>query len=159
MKKRQWLRGGLIGAAGLFVLLQAVPYGRAHTNPPGRQEPTWDSPETRALAVRACYDCHSNETKWPWYSHIAPVSWLVQNHVDEGRGKLNFSEWGRPQEGAEAVEAVQEGEMPLRSYLLTHPEARLSPAEYEALVRGLAATFGSGGEHGESHEAGEGDRD
>ena len=62
--------------AGLFLAIQFVPYGRDHSNPPVIGEPTWNSPETRALAVRACFDCHSNETVWPWYSNIAPVSWL-----------------------------------------------------------------------------------
>jgi hypothetical protein len=144
MRKRL-LRWGLSATVGLFVLLQFVPYGRAHTNPPVTGEPAWASPQTRELTVRACYDCHSNETKWPWYSHVAPASWLVQKHVDDGRAKVNFSQWNRSQEGAESSEAVQEGEMPLRSYLIAHPEARLSSAEFEALVQGLAATFGTEG--------------
>lgn len=127
----------------LVLLVQLVPYGRAHTNPPVAAEPRWDSPATRALAQRACFDCHSNETSWPWYSHVAPASWLVQNHVDEGRRVLNFSEWGRPQhEADEAAEEVREGEMPPRSYLILHPEARLTAAERDQLVRGLDATFG-----------------
>lgn len=147
-----WVRWIGIAAAGLFVLLQAVPYGRAHTNPPVTAEPAWDRPETRALAVRACYDCHSNETRWPWYSHIAPVSWLVQKDVDRGRAVLNFSEWSRPQPEAHgAAESVREGEMPPRIYLVTHPAARLSPAERWTLVRGLTATLGGEG-HRESQE-------
>jgi hypothetical protein len=96
------------------------------------------------LAARACFDCHSNETRWPWYSRIAPLSWLVRNHVEEGREELNFSEWNRSFDGAsEAAEAVSEGEMPLTSYVLVHPSARLSPDETQALVRGLTATVGS----------------
>ncbi len=127
---------------GLFVLIQFVPYGRNHTNPPVVQEPVWDSPRTRELAKRACFDCHSNETVWPWYSNIAPISWLIQRDVEEGRRKLNFSEWHRPQEGAEEVaETVREGEMPPPIYLITHPQARLSPAEKEELIRGLEATM------------------
>ena len=70
------LGGGLLAIGGLFVLIQLVRFGRNHTNPPVAQEPSWDSTETRALAERACFDCHSNETVWPWYSNIAPVSWL-----------------------------------------------------------------------------------
>jgi len=62
---------------GLLVVIQFVPYGRAHTNPPVAQEPIWDSPQTRELARRACFDCHSNETMWPWYSNIAPISWIA----------------------------------------------------------------------------------
>ena len=77
----------------IFLLIQLIPYGRDHTNPAVVAEPAWDLPETRALAVRACFDCHSNETIWPWYSNVAPISWLVQRDVDEGREKLNFSEW------------------------------------------------------------------
>ncbi|MCX7782465.1 MAG: heme-binding domain-containing protein, partial [Meiothermus sp.] len=84
-----------IGALALVLLaIQLVPYGRDHQNPPVVAEPPWDSPQTRALFVRACADCHSNQTRWPWYSHIAPVSWLVQRDVEEGRSKLNLSLWG-----------------------------------------------------------------
>ena len=96
--KRVLIFGGLIGLIviiGLFVLIQVVPYGRNHANPPVLNEPRWDSPKTRQLAVRACYDCHSNETIWPWYSNVAPVSWLVQKDVDQGRDEINFSEWRR----------------------------------------------------------------
>ena len=76
-----------------FGLIQLVPYGRDHTNPPVTSEPAWDSPQTKALAQKACFDCHSNETVWPWYSSIAPGSWLIYRDVVEGRGNLNFSEW------------------------------------------------------------------
>ena len=129
---------------GGFLLIQLVPYGRSHTNPPVIAEPNWDSPETRALAERACFDCHSNETKWIWYSNIAPVSWLVQRDVDEGREKLNFSEWGqgRMRELDEISEVVYEGEMPPSKYLPMHPEARLTDAEKRSLAQGLQATVG-----------------
>jgi hypothetical protein len=131
------------GVLALALAIQVVPYGRAHTTPPVRAEPAWDRPETRPLVKRACYDCHSNETVWPWYTNVAPVSWRVQRHVEEGRTVLNFSEWDRPQEEAgESAETVQEGEMPPGDYLLLHPEARLSPAEREALIRGLTASLG-----------------
>lgn len=137
----------IAGALALFLLIQLVPYGRAHANPPVVQEPQWDSPETRALAQRACFDCHSNETVWPWYSNIAPVSWLVQRDTDEGRQKLNFSEWGRgEQEVDEIFEVVKEGEMPLPIFLITHPEARFNDLEKQALLEGILATFGSGGD-------------
>lgn len=127
---------------GLLFVVQVVPYGRDHGNPPVTVEPAWNTPATRALAARACFDCHSNQTHWPWYSHVAPMSWLVQNHVDEGRRALNFSERSRGHDEAdEAAEAVREGEMPPRSYLLLHPEARLSDAEREQLAAGLDATF------------------
>ncbi|HEY9089617.1 MAG TPA: heme-binding domain-containing protein [Anaerolineaceae bacterium] len=127
----------------LGLLIQLVPYGKDHTNPPVVAEPNWDSPQTRALAQRSCFDCHSNETVWPWYSRIAPVSWLVMRDVQEGREKLNFSEWGqrRMRESDEAGEAVRNGEMPMPIYLLQHPEARLSAAEKEALASGLDRTL------------------
>ncbi|HLF08676.1 MAG TPA: heme-binding domain-containing protein [Dehalococcoidia bacterium] len=131
----------------LLVAVQAVPYGRNHTNPPVRAEPAWDSPRTRELAVRACYACHSNETTWPWYSNLAPVSWLVQYDVDQGRAELNFSEWGAgEQEGGEAAETVVEGSMPPWFYVILNPEGRLSAAERQALITGLQATLGTDGE-------------
>ena len=144
---RKWWTRVLVILAGVFLVIQLAPYGRSHTNPPVGKGPAWDSPRTLALAKRACFDCHSNETKWPWYSHVAPISWLVQDHVDEGREHLNFSEFGRHQDDAhEAAEEVAEGEMPPRDYLLTHPEARLSDVEKRELIAGLKATFG-GDEH------------
>lgn len=132
-------------AAGLLMLalIQLVPFGRDHTNPVVTAEPRWDSPLTRELVDRACYDCHSNETEWPWYTNIAPVSWLTYRDVIEGRQALNFSEWDRPQEEAdEAVETVLEGEMPPRHYLPAHPEAVLSDEETAALLEGLRRTLG-----------------
>lgn len=132
-----------LSVVGLLVLVQLVPYGREHKNPPIAAEPSWNQASTRALAARACFDCHSNETRWPWYSHLAPTSWLVQNHVDEGRQTLNFSQWNENyKEAHEAAESVLEGSMPPRSYLLLHPAARLQPAERSELARGLGATFG-----------------
>jgi len=127
---------------GVLVLIQAVPYGRTHDNPPVSAEPDWNSPRTRELAVVACYDCHSNETRWPWYTNVAPLSWSITSHVDEGREKLNFSEWDRPQdEGDEVVESITEGEMPPVSYVWLHPEARLSDEDEAALIEGLEETL------------------
>lgn len=132
----------LTGLAVVFVAIQLVPYGRSHTNPPVRQEPPWDRLETRLMARHACMDCHSNLTAWPWYSSVAPISWFVQHDVNEGRRELNFSEWERPQkEAREAAKAVRSGEMPPRSYLWAHPDARLQPAEKEALAIGLENTL------------------
>ncbi|MFQ5962335.1 MAG: heme-binding domain-containing protein [Candidatus Methylomirabilales bacterium] len=145
-----------IGGVILLLGIQVIPYGRHHTNPPARVEPAWDSTETRELTVRACFDCHSNQTVWPWYANLAPFSWLVQSDVDEGRGKVNYSEWGRPQkEAKQSAEEVQEREMPPWYYAMLHPEAQLSSSERQALIRGLEATFGreEKGEHGEEKEA------
>ena len=130
--------------AGGFLLIQLVPYGRDHMNPPVLSEPNWDSQQTRELAQRACFDCHSNETTWPWYSSVAPISWLVQNDTVEGRRSLNFSTWndgGRGREPGEAIEAVGQGWMPPPVYLVTHPNARLTTAEKQALMDGLRATI------------------
>jgi hypothetical protein len=133
----------VLSVLGLFLVIQLVPYGRDHANPPVVAEPSWDDPSTRALAVRACFDCHSNETHWRWYANVAPTSWLAQWHVDEGRRVLNFSEWHRSYEEApESAETITTGEMPPPSYLLLHPEARLSDQEKRALASGLTATIG-----------------
>lgn len=141
-------RIALVGIA-LLVLAQLVPYGRDHSNPPVIAEPAWDAPRTRELFFRACGDCHSNETVWPWYASIAPASWLLQHDVDEGRSKLNVSQWGHgKQEGEEAAGMVRRREMPPWFYLPAHPEARLPDAEREELIRGLVATFGDEDEHG-----------
>jgi len=146
-RRRQiWRRLGwaLAAAAVLFLVAQAVPYGRSHTNPPVAAEPKWDSSGTRALAARACFDCHSNLTRWPSYSNVAPVSWLVQRDVDGGRAALNFSEWNRPQDGAGDVsEAISSGSMPPWFYPLMHPRASLSKADQQRLIAGLAATLRS----------------
>ena len=142
-----------LGAALLFLAIQVVPYGRRHTNPPVRVEPRWDNAGTRVLSVRACFDCHSNETVWPWYSHVAPVSWLNQRDVDKGRRKLNFSEWDRPQkEAQESAKTVRKGKMPPWFYSAIHPDARLTPAEVQGLIQGLEATLGTRG----SKKAGKG---
>jgi hypothetical protein len=148
MSKRKIL-WSLLGVIVLVAIgIQLVPYGRNHTNLPVLTAPHWDSQRTRDLFTRACADCHSNETVWPWYSNIAPMSWLVQRDVDEGREKLNISSGSG--EAHEAAETVLESEMPLRPYLLLHPEANLTTSEKQELIQGLLATFG--GEGGESSE-------
>jgi mono/diheme cytochrome c family protein len=133
------LKWGLLVA----VLIQLIPFGRNHVNPAAGKEPAWDSPATRTLVRRACYDCHSNETVWPWYSHIAPVSWLLQRDVEGGRRHLNFTEWDQPQRHAKDVAAqVSQGEMPLWFYLPLHPAARLTAAEKQALLDGAEKSLG-----------------
>ena len=92
----------------------------------------------------SCFDCHSNLTTWPWYSSVAPVSWFVINHVNDGRRRLNFSEWEKPQREsfAEVEQAIHEGDMPIWNYTLMHREASLSPTETQQLIDGLRATDG-----------------
>jgi len=126
---------------GVFALVVALaPVLPVPENPPVISEPQWDNPQTRALAVRACFDCHSNQTVWPWYTRSLAASWLVKMDVNEGRQKLNFSAWGRgeEQESEEMGEVLFEGEMPPIQYLLMHPEARLSDSEKTQLADGFS---------------------
>ena len=142
---KRWILIGIGALVAIFLLIQLVPYGHQHTNPPVVAEPAWDSPETRELAVRACFDCHSNETKTYWYSGIAPFSWLIQSDITDGRRRLNFSEWTGNSRGArEAAETVQRGSMPPIQYTLIHSSARLSDAEKTALEQGLQVTLQGG---------------
>ena len=140
-----WGLGALIVLA---LLIQLVPYGRNHTNPPVVKEFQWSSPAAKQVAQRACYDCHSNETVWPWYSSVAPISWMVTRHVEEGRQAFNFSDWqgivhndeGRVEEGTDdMVDAVRNSEMPPESYLLIHRNAHLTATERQTLIGALEA--------------------
>jgi hypothetical protein len=134
-----------VGGVGFAIVLIGAQFVRpARTNP--RTEPTRALAAARpvprevaATLARACRDCHSNETRWPWYSNVAPVSWFVIDHVDHGRSHFNYSEWSR-YEDAEATRLLKEAcrrarkqEMPLPSYTLMHRQARLSPADIEGL--------------------------
>jgi mono/diheme cytochrome c family protein len=139
------LKGYLLKGAGIAVvvllLLQILPVMQP-SNPPVVNEPVWDSPGTRALAKRACFDCHSNETLWPWYAKVAPMSWLVVYDVRQGRARFNFSDWyAGVMSGRKAEEEIRSGRMPLPRYLLLHPEARLTDAEKAELRAGLLATM------------------
>jgi mono/diheme cytochrome c family protein len=131
------------GAVGLAIGLAIQFIPTARTNPPTTREVRWSSPATRALATRACFDCHSNDTAWPWYSRVAPASWLVINHVVDGRRHLNFSEWDKPQRATftDVEDNVTRGDMPIWNYVMLHPLAKLTPAETAALVDGLRATL------------------
>jgi hypothetical protein len=131
---------------GIFVLLllasQLVRPER--TNPPADPAVSWEARARPPAAVaevigRACRDCHSNRTVWPWYSKIAPVSWLVASDVSEGRGKLNFSRWDiySPEvthaKSGQVCSEVRTGEMPPEIYVMMHPDAKLSAADIAAL--------------------------
>ena len=140
--KRRLIRLILVGAV-VFLLIQFVPYGRAHDNPPVTQTVEWEDVRAEQLFDDACADCHSNETEWPWYSNVAPQSWLVQRDVDAGRADLNLSELDREQEEIkDLIEVIADDEMPPLRYTFLHPEARLSNAEKQALIDGIARTFG-----------------
>ena len=132
-------------AVALAVLLFGLQFIRPERGTPARasaqsiEQHVSVPPEVKQVLTRACKDCHSNETQWPWYSHVAPVSWFVADHVNEGRDELNFSDWGdyTPHESGEILEMVcrevKQGTMPLTSYLILHPEAKLTPADVKTL--------------------------
>jgi len=135
---KKLLRWSLAAAALVFLGLQLVPLERS--NPPvgsALQAPA----EVMHILRDACYDCHSNETRWPWYSRVAPVSWWVVDHVEHARADLNFSDWPafdfEAQEHAfeDIHEQIERREMPLRSYGWMHPRARLDDEERARLLR------------------------
>ena len=139
-KKLKWIFAGL--AAGFALLQLANP---PRTNPPvvpGHDLMAANPPPPLVAAMlhAACYDCHSDETRWPWYSHIAPVSWLVANDVKDGRERMNFSDWPRelPERAAKRLERISEEvgyrDMPPAKYTLLHPEARLTAAQRKTLI-------------------------
>ncbi len=125
-------------AAATLLALQLVPLSRS--NPPVESEMP-APPEVRAILDRSCADCHSHETRWPWYAYLAPASWLVVYDVHHAREHLNLSTWQRYDakrqlKKTRAIgEEVEEGEMPLWTYLLAHPDAQLSAEERETLRR------------------------
>ncbi len=145
---RSWRRPDPRGARGgralrwvgilvaVLGLIQLIPVERSN---PAVEEEIQAPVVVQGILERACYDCHSHATRWPWYARVAPVSWLVAHDVDEGREHLNFSTWNRydAKERAEKVEEiweeVEEGEMPLWFYLPLHPEAELSESDHAAL--------------------------
>jgi hypothetical protein len=142
------MKNNLLGTLAILLILflgiQLIPVSR--TNPPIVSQVNWDSPQTLSLAQRACFDCHSNQTRWPWYSYVAPMSWLVAVDVNNGRRALNFSDlsasrFGFGGETQRLGNVVLRGRMPPSQYLLLHPDARLTPAEAQALSNGLQATF------------------
>ena len=128
-----------------LLIIQLIPIGKDHTNPPVNGEPTWSSPRTRELMVNACFGCHSNSVEYPAYASVAPISWMVQSHIDEGRDKVNYQEWNSNQrEAEETIEVIKEGSMPPSYYTMfgKHPEAKLTDAEISELIAGLLATPG-----------------
>jgi len=131
------LAGGII----LFGLIQLIPFGHDHTNPAVISEPQWSSPEARALVKEHCFQCHSNETEWPWYSNIAPASWLIQFDVIEGRQKINFSDWGKSRELDEIAEVIREGEMPPIQYWLFHPGSHLNSQQKQDLIDAINSSI------------------
>ena len=142
--KKVWkvIRWLVVVLACLFVVAQ---FSRpARTNPAADQSLAFQShvqvsPQVASIIDRSCGDCHSNKTRWPWYSNVAPVSWFVIDHVNEGRRNLNFSEWGRytkrDTDGLfkQICQEVKSGAMPLSSYTPLHPGSKLSPEDVKTL--------------------------
>lgn len=130
------LKRVLVWLGAAFLLIQFYPVSRP--NPP--VDADLEAPaDVKSILRRSCYDCHSNETDWPLYAYVAPVSWLVANDVEEGRAELNFSIWGRydankrVSKASEMIEWIDEGRMPLKKYVVLHPSARLSTEDVEVL--------------------------
>ena len=141
----------------VFIALQAVPYGWGKSNPPVRADAPWSDAESASLARSSCYACHSNETDWPVYSYVAPMSWLVRSDVESGRDELNFSEWGEDSDADDAADAVEDGSMPPSRYTMLHPDARLSDAGRRQLIVALEA-MDDREDDGDRH-GGDGDQD
>ena len=128
----------LLALVVIFALMQI--YRPARTNPPVDQSKTMERsmsipPNVQTILSRACSDCHSSKTVWPWYSNVAPVSWMLTDHVNEARDEMNFSDWGtfsakkKHRRLEQICEQVNKREMPLPSYLWMHHDARLSPED------------------------------
>ncbi|NOX38354.1 MAG: heme-binding domain-containing protein [Calditrichaeota bacterium] len=151
----------LLGLLVLFLLIQLIPVDRS--NPP--VQGAIQVPEDVMTILRtSCYDCHSNETRWPWYSRIAPISWLIAEHVQDGRKHLNFSTWEqydakkKVHKMEDLIDVLKEGEMPLPSYLIMHSETRLTPEKTERLIQWaqqLRQSLVTGSPSTEEHEADE----
>jgi len=138
-------KAAMVALAVAFAVIQLIPVARS--NPPEAGDPAAPVAIVRILK-RACYDCHSNQTQWPWYSFVAPVSWLVSRHVTEARQRLNFSEWeaytSDPETASHKLAGIADqvsGEkMAPWYYRAVHPQARLSHAERQQLIRWARAT-------------------
>lgn len=149
--KRVWkvFRWLLLIGFGLFVIIQFI--RPAKTNPVADPSLALEShvqvdPKVAAILDRSCADCHSNKTRWPWYTNVAPVSWFVIDHVNTGRSEVNFSEWGqysrRDQEGKlkQICREVTNGAMPLSSYTPMHAGSELSAVDVQTLCDWTDAT-------------------
>ncbi|MDQ1374658.1 MAG: hypothetical protein QOJ09_1996 [Actinomycetota bacterium] len=132
----------------MFAAMQLVPYGWSHTNPPVTADAPWPSPAAERIARQSCYECHSNETTWPVYAYVAPMSWLARHDVDGGRDKLNFSTWSAETDLHNATDVIRGGSMPPLQYTLIHPAAKLTAEEKRVLVAAIQAMDQGGGNRG-----------
>jgi hypothetical protein len=135
----------LILFASVFLGMQFVPTATTPKSPAttGLHMAQVIDPQVGAILDRSCQDCHSSRTTWPWYSHVAPVSWIISKHVSEGREILDFSEWAKQPHSADErmliCDAVSENRMPLRDYTVIHRNAKLSKQDVELICRWAAA--------------------
>jgi Haem-binding domain len=143
MKIPRCFKRTLMAVGGLALVIQFIPVSRK--NPPVIPVLPWDSPGRLAVAKRACLDCHSNETQWPWYSYVAPISWMIASDVKEARERFNFSEISPEDSVGSLVKRINNGTMPPPKYLTFHPEARLSEADKRDYIAGLRRSFGLSG--------------
>lgn len=152
------LRKIIVGTAAFiligFIVIQILPVGnfisvlKRDPNPPVTATVAWDSPLTERMVRNSCFDCHSNETVWPWYSNVAPFSWLITREVNKGRRAMNFSEDPPESFDVDDMEWHINNDMPPRLYLTLHTNAELSQAERALLVKALAAMYGRDGQSG-----------
>ncbi|ACF13210.1 conserved hypothetical protein; putative signal peptide [Chloroherpeton thalassium ATCC 35110] len=136
----------LLIIVAVLIGAQLIPVERS--NPPVQADFN-ENDEVKKVFKRACYDCHSNETVWPLYSYVAPVSWMVSAHVEEGREELNFSDWNhytdkkKRKKAEEALEEIEKGKMPMPGYTMIHKEAALSEQDIQLVRRWANETYGS----------------
>jgi len=155
----QWIKRGFLTLLVVFVAIQLVPVNRTNL-PIDPAKKLLPPPEVEAILRVSCYDCHTNETRWPWYSYVAPVSWWIADHVHSGQRHLNLSTWadlqpraGRNGQTMSVVQykrkllgnmetSIQEGQMPISSYLIIHHDARMSPQQYQEVAAWLDSEMG-----------------
>jgi uncharacterized membrane protein YgcG len=137
-RSRFWriVRWPLAVLVGLFLVIQLVPYGWWHEHPPIVKDAPWPDAESRRIARESCYSCHSNETDWPLYSYVAPMSWLVRSDVERAREQLNFSDWSS-HDANDAADMVLQGAMPPSRYTRIHGDATLTATEQDTLLAAL----------------------
>jgi hypothetical protein len=141
---RRWLKRIGIGVAVLVVICQLFPirrdnpaFNRSHTIEATESLP----PAVKAVLGRSCLNCHSSQTSWPWYSYVAPVSWMISGDVHDARKAMNLSDWGnypakkREEKLEEICEQVTNGDMPDRKYALFHRSSRITPQERDAVCQ------------------------
>lgn len=132
----------LLSLIMLVIAIQFIPYGKDHTNPTSTNAIKWDSPKTQVLFAKACADCHSFNTKWPWYSNYAPASWLIMADIQDGREHFNVSTAVSNKKLHKAIKEIKDGDMPPFQYtLVAHQDAKLTEQEKTELINGLKQTF------------------